>query len=429
MTGSIELADVSRALFMLSMDEADRAMAALTANWAPADDVMADLTAALATATASDRARALGDVFRDHELPHDHANECYRAAFYFSGEAEELSSNPLYAHYLAHRSGAMIDKWIHYFPVYHRHLERYRGAPVRVLEIGVYRGGGLDMWQRYFGPDATVVGLDVDEAAVRAVGGRYVVELGDQEDPEVLRRINAEHGPFDVIIDDGGHTMAQQIVTAETMFPLLRDGGTFIVEDCHTSYWDYYQGGLKRPGTFIEWVKDRLDDEHSRYHVAIDRASIWATHLDGAHVYDSVVVLDKAERFRPFSEVGGSSSYLRSDRVSESYLADALAARDQLQAELDAIRGEVSALRDEMDRSTDRSATEVIENDRSARLALQRMRRESVENNAELERLQADLASANGRLLESWEQIRLMRGSVSWRLTGPIRAVRRLMSR
>ncbi|TDE96114.1 hypothetical protein EXU48_07730 [Occultella glacieicola] len=429
MTGHVELADVSRALFLLSMDDADGAMAALTANWAPADEIRADLAAALVTATAADRARALGDVFRDHALPHDHANECYRAAFYFSGRAEALASNPLYAHYLAHRSGAILDKWIHYFPVYHRHLERHRGTPVRVLEIGVYRGGGLDMWQQYFGPEATVVGLDVDEAAVRAVNGRYLVELGDQEDPEVLRRVNAEHGPFDIVIDDGGHTMAQQIVTAETMFPLMLDGGTFIVEDCHTSYWDYYQGGRKRAGTFIEWVKDRVDDEHARYDAAIDRRSIWATHLDGLHVYDSVVVLDKAERFRPFSEVAGSSSYLRSDRLAESYLADALASRDQLQAELEAIRGEVAALRDEMGRATERSATEAIENDRSARLALQRMRQESVQTNAELERLQSELSSANGRVLESWEQIRLMRGSVSWRLTAPIRAVRRRMSR
>ncbi|WP_168217894.1 class I SAM-dependent methyltransferase [Occultella kanbiaonis] len=429
MTESIQLADVSRALFLLSMDDGDQALAALTANWEPSAEVLGDLTSALAAPTAAERARGLGDAFRDHALPHDHANECYRAAFYFSGAAEELSSNPLYAHYLAHRSGAILDKWIHYFPVYHRHLERYRGRAVRVLEIGVYRGGGLDMWQRYFGAEATIVGLDVDEAAVRAVDGRYVVELGDQEDPEVLRRINDQYGPFDVIIDDGGHTMGQQIVTAETLFPLLLDGGTFITEDCHTSYWDYYEGGLKREGTFIEWVKDRVDDEHSRYDLAVDRTSVWATHLDGVHVYDSVVVLDKAERFRPFSEVVGSSSYLRSDRLAESYLADALASRDQLQAELDAIRGEVTALRDEMDRTVDRSATEVIENDRSARLALQRMRRESVETNAELERLTTDLASANGRLLESWEQIRLMRGSVSWRLTAPIRGVRRMMSR
>ena len=425
----LTLADVSRALFFLSMGDTAQATETLLASDDVSEDVVAEFAAALQASGSADQARALGDVLRDRAFPHDYANECYRAAFYFSGDAERLSDNPLYAHYLAHRSGAILDKWIHYFPIYHRHLERYRGTPVSVLEIGVYRGGGLDMWQRYFGPSATVVGLDVDEAAVRAVQGRFVVELGDQEDPDVLLRINEEYGPFDIIIDDGGHTMRQQIVTAETLFPVVNEGGIFITEDCHTSYWDHYGGGLRREETFIEWVKQRVDDEHSRYAPAIDRTSIWATHLDGLHVYDSVVVLDKAARFRPFSEVAGSSSYLRSDRLSESYLADSLASRDQLQAELLDLQAEVGALRDEMSRHASHVAEESVEDARSTRAALRRMRSESMASNTERERLEGELTSANGRLMESWEQIRLMRHTVSWRVTAPIRAVRRLVSR
>ena len=64
----------------------------------------------------------------------------------------ELANNPLYAHFIANRSGPVLDKWPHYFPIYARHLDRFRGRPVRVLEIGVYRGGGLELWQRYLGP-------------------------------------------------------------------------------------------------------------------------------------------------------------------------------------------------------------------------------------------------------------------------------------
>ena len=93
------------------------------------------------------------------------------------------------------------------------------------------------MWQRYFGPDAVIVGVDIDDAAVRADQGRFVVELGDQADPEFLRGLHETYGPFDVVIDDGGHTMQQQIVTAETLFPLIKDDGLLIVEDTHTSYW------------------------------------------------------------------------------------------------------------------------------------------------------------------------------------------------
>ena len=111
--------------------------------------------------------------------------------------------------------------------------------------------------------------------------------------------------------------MQQQIVTIETLFPLLNDDGIFIVEDTHTSYWPVFGGELNGEGSFVEWTKPRVDDLHSRHHVGIDRNSIWATDLDGLHWYDSVVVLDKKRRFRPFNEMAGSASYLFGDRFSE----------------------------------------------------------------------------------------------------------------
>lgn len=88
----------------------------------------------------------------------------------------------------------------------------------------MYRGGGLDLWRRYLGPKARLVGLDIDEAAVRAVDGKYPVVLADQEDRGAARA-GTQYGPFDIVIDDGGHTMGQQIASADTLFPLLNDGG------------------------------------------------------------------------------------------------------------------------------------------------------------------------------------------------------------
>src|SRR3954452_14286502 len=235
----------------------------------------ARIRAALDTAdTSAGMARALGDAIRDAGEIDFLANECYRAAFYLGDGLSDLQGNPLFGFFSTKRTGRVLDKWIHYFPAYAEHFERFRGREVRILEIGVYRGGSLDMWRWYFGPQALSVGVDIDERAREVSAPDHLVEIGDQTDPDFLRSLSEKYGPFDIVIDDGGHEMDQQIVTAETLFPLLADGGILLTEDTHTSYWEGYQGGVGRAGTFIEWCKGKVDDING-YHRAgpIDR--VW----------------------------------------------------------------------------------------------------------------------------------------------------------
>jgi VIT1/CCC1 family predicted Fe2+/Mn2+ transporter len=403
-----------------------------------AEDIDDDLRRAMCAAIAENKApmlqvQAIGDILRDAKADQALINECYRAAFYLGPDWLEMTKNPLYAHFVANRAGPVLDKWVHYFPIYARHLERFRGRQIKVLEIGVYRGGGLDMWSHYLGPGARLVGLDIDEAAVRAVGDRIPVVLGDQEDPEVLRRIDHEYGPFDVIIDDGGHAMRQQISSIETLFPLLNDGGTYIVEDTHTSYWSEFGGRLGSPDTFLEWSKGRVDDMHSRHSSDIDRTSVWATHLDGMHVYDSVVVFDKKARFRSFNEIVGSSSYLFAGRFSEVLGIEILATRDAALTERDRARERLEQLGAE-EGSAERvtalkDAEATSEELRLARAELQLSKQKAAQLDAEVESQSEELARTRGQLLDSWEQVKNMRSTVSWRLTAPLRAVRRSRTR
>jgi hypothetical protein len=347
---------------------------------------------------------ALGDALRMAHADKALVNEAYRAAFYGSKAWQTLVDDPLFAFFSANKAGLVLDKWIHYFPIYTRHLTPYAGRPVSVLEIGVYRGGSMRMWSRFFGPQVRLVGVDIDPIALISAE-QYTVVLADQADPEAMRKVAQEHGPFDVIIDDGGHSMAQQITSIETLFPMLNEGGIYLVEDCHTSYWDEYGGGRGREGTFMEWVKTHLDDLNG-YHQEGGVDPVWTRQVDGIHVYDSVVVVDKKTRFAPFAEQNGGADFVFNSRVHSVIASELVATRQAALNERDqAVTGPagLDALRDEL---------------RIARGELSTLM-------PRLASVEAELYDTRSQLIDTWDHVREMRRTVSWRVTAPLRRLRR----
>ncbi len=143
----------------------------------------------------------------------------------------------LYSFFLQGRNTRPIHKWHHYFEVYERYLEPFRLRQPTLLEIGVENGGSLEMWRRYFGPRCRLYGLDIDPTARRHEDVATRMYIGDQKDRALLRQVVREAGPFDIVIDDGGHTAEQTIVTFEELYPHLTEQGVYIVEDTHTALW------------------------------------------------------------------------------------------------------------------------------------------------------------------------------------------------
>lgn len=187
-------------------------------------------------------------------------------------------------------------KWNHYFDIYETHFKEFKDKPINIMEIGVDGGGSLKMWKQYF-PNAKVYGIDTCSGCKNHEEDRIKIFIGDQADLNFLQTIVKEVGLFDIIIDDGGHYPHQQIASLNFLFPNISLGGVYLIEDLHASYFPTYDGGYRRKGTGIEYLKGLVDGlnwwafDKNEVFFCYDEFSRW---LESITFYDSVAVLKKA---------------------------------------------------------------------------------------------------------------------------------------
>ena len=210
------------------------------------------------------------------------------------------------------------EKWHHYFDIYERHFAPYRGKAVTVLEIGIYKGGSLELWRSYFGPQARIVGLDLDPACAAFAEPGIEIFVGDQADRSFLRRVLAKVGPPDIVVDDGGHTMNQQITTFEEIYPVMPVPAVYLVEDTHTSfhggeYADRFDGqtfldfAFNRSRALHEWTMTRANFQRlflppQERRGDTPAVSEFCRRTGALHFYDSVVVFERQDRQEPWHE-------------------------------------------------------------------------------------------------------------------------------
>jgi hypothetical protein len=223
-------------------------------------------------------------------------------------------SNPVFDTWMAVPSG---HKWLHYFENYQELLGPLRDRPIKMLEIGVYRGASLELWRNYLHPASVIVGIDIDEKCRKfdRPADNVHVRIGSQDDPVFLDQVVREFGPFDLILDDGSHIVSHMIASFGHLFlPALAEHGTYIAEDTHTNFWPEYRD---RPYSFIDLCKDLTDTMHSHYALqpsepayrlgsADRRASLTvpriAAHIKEISFRDSIVVIRK----KPAGRLPGS---------------------------------------------------------------------------------------------------------------------------
>ncbi len=205
-----------------------------------------------------------------------------------------------------------LNKWKHYFDIYEENFSRYRGKKITVLEIGVFRGGSLKMWQNYFGEQINLIGIDIDPGCKKFEEKNIKIYIGDQTDEKFLLSVLNDNEKPEIIIDDGGHTSNQQISSFNILYEYLKNNGIYLVEDTHTSYSSDFQDRDDKL-TFTEYAKalsDELNDwyrvkHYKSYKRKIDNVDVsyWAKNIFKISFYNSIIAISKKESEIPISMI------------------------------------------------------------------------------------------------------------------------------
>ena len=189
----------------------------------------------------------------------------------------------------------------HYF----NYFSALREKKLRLLEIGVEQGRSLRMWEEFF-PNAEIFGIDINPDCLKLAGDRVKIIIGNQADEKFLQSFADQvAGGFDIIIDDGGHFMEQQLTSFRILFPYLNADGIYVIEDLHTSYWERYGGGFHERNTTVEFLKDLIDEVNNRgqtgcgnpaqtsYCLERDNLGYFAQRIESIHFFLSICFIFK----------------------------------------------------------------------------------------------------------------------------------------
>lgn len=202
----------------------------------------------------------------------------------------------------------------------------YASAP-KLLEIGAggygnpqAGGASARMWRQLL-PDWSIVIIDI-EAKTFAWPERTTFVQADQTNTASLQRIGDEHGPFDVIIDDGSHRNADIRTSLWCLFPFLKEGGYYVIEDTQTSYIPSYGGDMERTSeTTANLVRDLFD--YANAPELPDKSTvptIFCDSIEEVHFRHNIVGIQKKteERYSNLSEKGLAIMLAKAENALDS---------------------------------------------------------------------------------------------------------------
>ncbi|MCD2511082.1 glycosyltransferase [Comamonas endophytica] len=346
--------------------------------------------------------------------------------------------------------GKVSDKWEIYLAEYDRIFSGFRSQPIRMLEIGIQNGGSLEIWTEYFRNARIFIGCDINPACSRLSyeDPRVKVVIGDANAEVTAAQILGHSPAFDLIIDDGSHVSSDIVKSFAFYFRHLEQGGVFVAEDLHCSYWQDFEGGLYHPYSSLAFFK-RLVDVINHEHWGIDRER---KELVRGFSEQYQTQFDEAQLAQIHSiEFFNSVCVVRKKTARANVLGDRIVAgrSDQVVPGLQALSGSSLAQPQSanpwtaMDRAPDEAWEQLAHTaaQRGSRIEslaqalaqkesqLSDLSREAGEKEGVIAGLRDCLAAQEKQARALQETVHALHRSRSWRITRPLRALGSLRKR
>ena len=162
------------------------------------------------------------------------------------------------------RSKYLSLKYKNYFYIYDNLFKKYKNKKITFVEIGVFSGGSLFMWKNFFGKKAKIIGIDLNPESKKFEKYGFKIFIGEQSKENFWKIFFSKVGKVDLVLDDGGHTNYQQIITTNCCIPNIKDDGMLVIEDVHTSF---IKNKWYNPSkySYINYCKKLIEDINSRF--------------------------------------------------------------------------------------------------------------------------------------------------------------------
>ncbi len=200
--------------------------------------------------------------------------------------------------------------WHNYVVVYEKYFSPLKNKPIKFLEIGLAMGYSAKMWRDYFTyADLHFIEnqqhfIDIYQATNPVKSRCYLLDQANEFD--LLKFVDESGGNFDIILDDGGHQMDQQITSFRILFPTVKSGGMYIIEDLATSYTaSGHYCTESKPGTTVCFLKVLVDEINSfgskpvglpyfcANYAKYNDLNYYQENIESMHFYNGTVIIFK----------------------------------------------------------------------------------------------------------------------------------------
>jgi len=211
-------------------------------------------------------------------------------------------------------------KYSKYFKIYDEIFLPYKDRKIIFVEIGVYNGGSLEIWKKFFNKESRIIGIDINPECKKLETQGYEIFIGDQTDKTFWENFFKTVGNVDIVLDDGGHRNEQQINTVINCIPNINNGGIIAVEDTHTSYMKDFT--VPKKYSFINFSKKIIDDVNFTYpNIGKFKFSL-NKYIHSINFYESFVVFKIDRNLTTFNELLGNEVLEKKIEMHDKILID-----------------------------------------------------------------------------------------------------------